>query len=809
MVVSTLAIGIGATCVVFTQLNAVFWRPLPLRSPDRVKLLSWTSPALRNPSPSFSYDAYQMLHEGVRGAELACGWAGGNALAPWGPIAFQLVTGNYFQTVGVEALRGRVLAPDDDRPGSANFVAVIGERLWRRVYASDPGVLGRELAINGTPFRIVGIMPEGYAGLNPVEPREVLVPYAAGSSLGAVPHRDRPRDRSSWRACREVVARLGPGVSEDQLRAEAQAMLTQAVQVSPPPNGERARVLVTSLRESLGPATLRRQASQPLLLLFGAAGLILATTCANIAGLLLARGRARQKELAARLSMGASRARIVRQLVTESLLLSSVGGAAGVVLSYGAAPWLPGLLGELTGRNWLNPSLTPGVNPSPDLRVLALAIALTAATGVIFGLVPALRTTRVDLVSMMRHAPHTFGRGRFKAGKTFVCLQVALSMMLLVAAGLFVRTFANLTAMPVGYTPESLTFVTVDPRGTSQSFVRDTLRRFEGLPGITSATVSQWPIYNNAEPKFPVCIPWHAVGQYGMDIEPIAPRFFETWGVPLLVGRDFTAADQSSPASGDERRFFEFGQAASRVSRVAIVNDAFVRTFLGPIGAIGREVGIGECPGDRKTIVGVVADHLDRQRAEIKPMIYVPFPFPGVTPVATFAVRAAGDSRLLVESIRGLMADAGAPVDGDVMTGAAYREREWRRERLLSAFLVSFGLLALCISCLGVYGMLEYLVSLRASELGIRLALGAYPSALVRMVMAESMMPVGAGVVAGLGAALLFSHWIASILFGVSPRDSLTLGAAASVLSLTAAVAAFLPARRAGTIDPVVALRCE
>jgi hypothetical protein len=299
-----------------------------------------------------------------------------------------------------------------------------------------------------------------------------------------------------------------------------------------------------------------------------------------------------------------------------------------------------------------------------------------------------------------------------------------------------------------------------------------------------------------------------------MDIEPVAPRFFQTWGVRLLRGRDFTAFDQHVPTSVNPNdagggRFFAYGDAAARVSRVAIVNETFARKFFGQGDPIGQELGIGQCPGDRKVIVGVVADHLDRQRVAITPMVYVPFPSPGTTPFATFAARATGDSQRLVAPLRRLMADTRAQVDGDVMTGLAYREREWRRERMLSGFLVFFGVLALGISCLGVYGILGYIVSLRTPELGIRMALGAQRFAVIRMVVAESVAPVALGMGIGLTTALMLTRWVESILFGVSTQDPWTIAGAAALLLLTAAAAAFVPARRAALTDPMAALRYE
>jgi predicted permease len=418
-----------------------------------------------------------------------------------------------------------------------------------------------------------------------------------------------------------------------------------------------------------------------------------------------------------------------------------------------------------------------------------LAILLALSTGILFGFLPALRTTQFDLLSLTK-LRGSIGGSRLgtRTGKTLVCIQVSLSMLLLISAGLFGRTLINLQSAPIGYNPNGLLFVETDPSRNPPTFVRETLNILQTMPGVSAAAVSQWPLYNNALPKLPVCVRAHDAGENGMDIEPVSPRFFETWGVPLLSGRDF---DLSQDAGSS-----------------AIVNDKFVKTFFANRNPIGQQIGLGKCPGSSKTIVGVVGDHMDRQRAEITPMVYVTYPFPRMAPT-TFAVRTVGDARALVSAIRRLMQEKAATVDGDVMTGIAYVERGWRQERLLAAFLFFFGLLALLISCVGIYGLLAYSVTGRTGEIGIRMALGAQTPAVIRLVTRESVVPVAAGILLGTLTFFAGVRWIESILFGISKSDPFTIIPAGTTLLLTAGIASVIPARRASRIDPMRALRSD
>jgi predicted permease len=782
--VAMLGVGIGTTSVMFTQINAVLWRPIPVRNPEELRTLSWTSPTLKS-AGTFTYGTYLRMRDEMHLSDLGCAWRLRSTMSEWGPVTVQLVTGNYFPMLGVKPVIGRLLTPDDDQPGNGTLVGVISYRVWQRAYGGSADVLSKTLTVGGLPVQIVGVMSEGFAGLWPLEPREVMLPFATGSLLRTmVP----PRNPSLW-SCVEVVGRLPSGISEEQIRAEGQPFLQEEFASNPSKDSKDARLLVANVWQSRGAADLREKTAPPLALLMSTAGVILLITCTNIAGLLLARGHARQKELGTRLAVGAPRRRIVRQLVTESLAVSLAGGALGIFIAYAAAPFLPDLLGELSGRNWLTPTLTPGVSLSPDVRVLGFAVLLAVFAGVCFGLLPALRTTRLDLAWTMKQAAggQAAGRFRMKTGKMLVAIQVGLSVLLLIGAGLFIRTLLNLRSVPIGYEREGLLFVAVDPSRSPATFIQDTLRSLESMPGVTSAAVSQWPIYNNAQPRLPMCIP--RFGESGMDFEPVTPNFFQTWGVRMLQGRDFILSQD--------------------IGKNVIVNQTFVKTFFGTENPIGQQFGVGKCPGSPRTIIGVVADHLDRQRVEITPMVYGAYPLPRQVTPSTFAIRTSSSVQALVPTIRRLMQQSNANVDGDVMTGIAYVEREWRRERLIAGFLIFFGVLAQTISCLGIYGMLAYIVNWRTPEIGIRMALGARKHAVIGTVVRESLVPVGSGIVIGSITALLLARWVESFLFGVAKGDIASVGAASALLLATALIAAFLPSRRASQIDPMRALRNE
>jgi predicted permease len=474
-----------------------------------------------------------------------------------------------------------------------------------------------------------------------------------------------------------------------------------------------------------------------------------------------------------------------------SLILSLVGGALGIGIAYQLHPFLPGFVGNILGNTTLQGDmLLPSVDTTPSTGVIVFASAVVLLTGLGFGVVPALAGTRMDLSAMMKpgEGAYWMGRPRFAGPKLLVALQVGLAIPLVAGSGLFVQTVVNLEAVPVGYDPEGLLIATVAPGQGDRSRVVDALGRLEGLPGVQSASMSVWPLFNNAEPR-PVCVPARdPLTPETVDLEYAFPRFFETWGVPVLEGREFRVDGESG---------------------VAVVNQAFVRAYYPGGSPIGRTVGVRDCPGARHTIVGVVADHIDRQRVDLVPMIYLPYPSGGAMQPTTFALRTTGDPRVLIPTVRDIIRETRFNPDGDVTTGSVYRDRTIRRERFLSRILLFSAGAALVVAAIGIYGMLAYVVASRSGEIGIRMALGASPGHVARTIGGQALAPVVTGAIAGTGAALVLGRLGESLLFGVGTRDFQTLLVAVVVMTATAAVAALLPARRASLVDPLRTLRHE
>ena len=507
--VLTLALGIGANTTIFTALNAVFLTKLPVRQPDRLRQLSWSSrkrafggKSLMQPLydayflnkgetiSNFSYPVYRNLRDKATSfSDVACERSTG---------AMTFVSGNFFRTVGLDAILGRTFTPDDDRPG-APPAAVISYGFWQGAFGGDPQALSRTIARdqNGralsTALTIVGILPQDYFGINPASagariytPRQpaALQPAAVANAL---------TDDRNWTACDTVIARLRPGVFDEQARAESETLVAQAILANPPDQPyELPRITLTNLDR--GQDALRKAASLPLLILTCTTGVILLIACANIAGLLLARGTARRKEIATRLALGAARSRIVRQLLTESLVLSAIGAIAGIAIAYVASPWLPRLLTQQNSFAFSG----LGVTIRPDARVAGFSSLLAVLTALLFGLAPALHATRLDLLAMMKTAAPARRRFHFTGGKTMLAVQVALSVLLLMGAGLFIRTLLNLRAVSMGYQPTGLLYFVVDNGGKGVGTIDEVIGRLKGVPGVTSATASMWPLFTSA-----------------------------------------------------------------------------------------------------------------------------------------------------------------------------------------------------------------------------------------------------------------------------------------------------------------------
>ena len=821
--VLTVAIGIGASTAIVGQINAVFWKPLPVSRPGDLRFIAWTSPrhpfvAGPNvlPGPrvgqadtfgSFSYLVYVAMRDGSRAfSDLACwsdlGEARPVVLGELGFGAVQFVSGNYFQTLGVPAALGRTIQPDDDHLGAWSPVAMISHRFWMRTFGGDATVTSQTLRLNGHAFSVIGVMPEGFFGMDPATSPDVVVPMGAVQVAAATVN--PLLNRGIWNVCR-TVGRLAPGVSDEAARQDAERWIADAIAAAPPPLAyDPPRVWLVDGSRGLG--TLREAASTPLVVLFAVVSGLLLAACANIAGLLLARGNAREKEFATRLALGAPRARVIRQLITESLVLSSAGGVLGLAVAYALAGAAPRLLSQFMPTLY-GADRTLSVSAAIDASVFAFGVAAALASGLLFGILPAFRVTRVSLMAVIRQSTTGAGRTRFgfSSGHAMVAAQTALAMVLLVGAGLFLRTVANLRAADLGFKAEGLLYARVEPRSgrlpveQRQQFFEDAVRRLERVPGVTAASATAVAPMGGAANVgveadfFHMCPPGHAesgLPPRGIRLNWVLPRYFETLGIAVISGREFGWNDNHPKNRG------------------IVVNEAFATAY--GHAAAGQTVRVGAGCEPRSLsdlqVVGVVADSRAGLRAAPGPALY--FPLVGWGGPVTLMVRTAGDPAAMIATVRRAMRELNADIPTfSEATLVDLREQQLRRERLLSDLLLLFGTVTLLVCCLGIYGMLSYSVARKRAEISVRMAIGARTPDVVRLIVRESLVPVSIGIAIGCLAAIGLARWVDSLLFGVAGHDPWTMAIAAAVFLLVATAAAALPARSAARVDPVLALR--
>ena len=524
---------------------------------------------------------------------------------------------------------------------------------------------------------------------------------------------------------------------------------------------------------------------------------------------MLARSSARQKEIVTRLAIGAPRSRLIRQLLTESVLLWVIGGGTGIVLAFALGRFIPSVISQLM-PTMIGFNRTLGADITPDLRVLMFSAALIVLTGVVFGLMPALRATRVDLISMLKQSGSatTHSRVHFASGKAMVTVQSALAILLLVGAGLFIRTVANLRSAELGYELEGVLYVKVEPNTgripiqERAAFFERAVRHLENVPGTTSVSAVARPLLGQdvavgvGQGMLRACSP-DFNPQDGTDLSVslnfVAPKYFETMRLPLLMGRDLEWSDRGGPGKPPP----------------LVVNEAFAKKYFPGTNPLGQMAGFN-CPANpaQLRVVGVVGDSKELPRREAVPSVYIALGF--VVDPVTLVVRSELSPAAMVPTVRKAMEelDSTVPIYGEI-TPLTLRDQQIKQERLLATLLMLFAGVALLLSCLGIYGMLVYSVNRRTSEIGLRMALGAQRGNVIRMVVWDSVVPVGAGVILGLAAALASTRLIASVLFGVSPNDPLTMAAASVLFVFVALIAAYLPSLRASRIDPLVALRHE
>jgi predicted permease len=805
----SLALGIGANTAIFSIINSLLLRALPVAEPQR--LVTMAAPRLNGPGLT-SFWTYPIWEE-IRGRSQLFDGAIASAtvrfnLASGGETQFVnglWADGSFFETLGVPALVGRTFTRDDDRRGGGpdGAVAVLSYGFWQQRFGGAPDAIGRTLTLDAVPFTIVGVTPPPFFGIDVGRAFDVAVP------LGTEP---LIRGRESWLDARAtyfltIVMRLKPGQTVDAATAALRAVQPQIRQATLPDN-LRGEFLERYLSQpfvltpaATGNSGLRARYERPLTVIMVVVFLVLLIACANIANLLLARATARRHELGVRLALGASRWRLVRQLLAESVLLAAAGTALGAVI----ASWCSRLLVR---------QLSTQANPvfldlSTDWHVLAFTIAVAVATVLLFGVVPALRASAVMATDAMKTDTRQIaGGGRFNLSSSLVIAQVALSVVLVVAAGLFVRTFASLANVPLGFERERVLLVNVNARRASidpadrlalYERMRNEVRAVAGVADAALSTVV--PIGDGG--MVPLIEVSGAVSQPRNEFggnsyaNVTSPGWFVTFGTPIVAGRDFTDRDRQGAA------------------RVAIVNQALARTFLNGASPLGHTVTLllGR-PEPAMEIVGVVADaSYNSVRAPVPPTVYIPIAQftaagPAMLAAVNLSVRStSGSPVLLARSVAAAIGRVNPQLALTFRPLADQVNASIARERLVAILAGVFGALALLLAGLGIYGVTAYGVSRRRMEIGIRMALGAAPAGVVRLVLARVWLLVAIGIVAGAAVSLWLSTFVTPLLYRLEPRDPATLAGAAVTLAAVAALAGWLPARAASRVDPAVVLR--
>jgi predicted permease len=813
IVVLTLALGTGANTAIFSLLDQVMLRLLPVERPDRLVVLSGPGPfqgwsnvqsdtvlpfsdpmyrGLRDRTPVFSGVLAHYptaLHVSIEGQT--------------DNVSGDMVSGTYFEVLGLRPARGRLFTPDDDRIASGHPVVVLGNGFFQSRFGGDPSVVGRTISINDHPMTVIGVAPPGFNGIEVGSVTEVYVPLSMQQEVQPTWGKQLGDWRSRWLMC---MARLKDGVSLAQARAAANVVYRQLIEedlqhIKAP--SERQKTLFRQKTLELlpgghGTSFLRDKSATPLLVLMGMVGLVLLIACANVAGLLLARASARQREIAVRLALGAGRLRLVRQYLVESVTLSLAGGLVGLFL----AVWV----GEALIRALPYEQAARALSPAPDVRVGLFTLALSVLAGVGFGLLPALRASRADLAPALKSEATAVvgGAGHFRLRKGLVVSQVALSLLLLIGAGLFTRSLMNLRTLDPGFRVEHLYTFRVDPDLNGYDFTRrvEVFRRIQeevaAEPGVTSVSAADISLLAGDRSRSTIRVEGYE-SKEGEDMSPnlndVAPGFFSTLGIPLVAGRDLRPTD------------------VFQAPRVAVVNEAFAHYFFKNESPIGRRFALaGRTPkGFDIEIVGLARDGKSASlREETRRFIYLPYAQEQDVGGLTFYVRSTLDPDTVGTRLRAAVrrVDAMLPVT-DLKTMSAQVGESLFVERMTASLSAAFGLLATILAAIGLYGVMSYAVTMRTREIGLRVALGADRRAVLLLVLREVALLAVIGVAIGLPGGYGLGRLVESQLFGLTARDPLTFVLATGALLSTAFVAGLVPAARASRVDPMTALRHE
>jgi predicted permease len=823
VVLLSLALGIGANTAIFSAINGLLLKQIPVRDPDTLVRLRWSgrndmvtsssdygfsakASDGQNIRTTFSFPMYQQLVADNRTMSdlVAC--------APYGRVnvvvdgkaeiatAF-ISTGNYYQVLGVRARAGRTITPEDDKP-AAPPAAVISSKYWHTRFMTDPAVVGKTMRVNDVVVTVVGVIAPEFTGIQqPVsELPDIGLPLSLEPQLNTQGAARQGQPTYWWL---QVMGRLKPGATAAQVqgnlegvfqhtaRAGLDSYMKSLTETERGTAVNRTRTEVPRLRAdsgSRGIYDVNTNEVRAATILGVVVALVLLIVCANVANLLLSRAAARQKELSVRLSLGATRLRLIRQLLTESLLLASVGGALGILVGYWGKQLLPG---------------PPGTAPLLDWRVLAFVLAVTGLTGIVFGIAPALGATGVDVNTALKQSSRNVAGSRSILGKSLLIAQVAISLVLLVGAGLFLRTLHNLRHVDVGFNPQNLLLFRVQPQlnrydeKRTAALYGQLLERIAAVPGVRAAALTNPALLSGGVNSTNIYVRGRVYANPRDNRDSIhrlvvSSNFFEVMEIPLLLGRGFTPRDNEG------------------APKVVVINDAAAKKYFPNENAIGQRFGSSVENNSQLEVVGVLRDaKYDSVRDAAPPTMYVPY-LQSRAASAIIAVRTAGDPAGATGSVREAVrqVDSNLPMM-DVSTQLEQVERRFQQEKLFAQAYALFGALALLLASIGLFGLMSYSVSRRTNEIGIRMALGAQRGDVLGLVMRESLILVVAGVVLGVAVALGLSQYVATLLFGLAATDARTMAAATGIMVLVSALAGFLPARRASRVDPMVALRYD
>ena len=808
--VLTLALGIGANAAIFQLLDAVRLRTLPVNDPNTLAIVHlnknhWGQGNFNGPYSEFTFPLWQQIRErqeafssiAVWGSEplnLATGGEVNYANAIW-------VSGDFFRVLGTQPFLGRLLSDGDDQTGCSGGVD-ISYAFWQQRYGGAASAIGQTLTLEGHPFPILGVTPPSFYGVSVGDRFDVAVPVCAEPIVGGENSRiTGARPRENWWLA--MLGRRKPGWTLARATAQLSTIMPAALNETIPPQYDADGVKhylaykLEALPAANGFSNLREDSSTSLWLLLGLSGLVLLIACANLANLMLARASTREREIAVRLALGSSRTRLIGQMLSESALLAVVGTACGGLLAAVLSRFLIAFIGTPNNPIFLD--------MRTDWRVLGFAAGLAILTTILFGLVPALRAGSVPAGAVLKTGGRgmTAGRERFLLQRILVAAQVALSLVLLAGALLFARSLQNLMTRDTGFQQDGVLVANIDftrlhlPEVRRDSFVRDLLDRIRAVPGVAAAAASTRSPVNGSSSNDNILAENGANTKESSWLDYISPGYFQSMETSILAGRDFNGNDMATSP------------------KVAIVNESFVKKFLnGDKDAVGKQFRLWEPPGKPEpyySVVGVVKDSVyNDMHQPFVPVMY--FPRTQVEKAGTdvtFLIRSQLGTASLLNSVKTNIAEVNPEIDVQFKVLRTQIRESLVQDELMATLCGFFGALAVLLAAIGLYGVISYTVAQRTNEIGVRMALGAQRSGVIGLILGEVAVLIAIGVVVGAGLTLAGSKAASSLLFGLKPRDPLTLAFAIVILAAIGFGASFIPARRATRVDPMVALRYE